>query len=266
MEIIKNLQEEFIKKPGIPVAFQARFRHALGHYIWVEGTVANLLHVAGVQAFVTNFRDITQRKELEVLLHKANTLARIGGWELDLVKGTVFWSDITREIHETADDYVPDLNKGINFYKAGAGRDLIAQKVKEAIKLGKPWDVELQIVTAKNNERWVRSIGETEFADGKCIRIYGSFQDIDRRKTAEEKIKNINIELEEKVISRTEQLRKTNEELEAFSYSISHDLRAPLRAINGFSRILSDEIGAAASPEVERYVNVIRDNAQQMGR
>jgi PAS domain S-box-containing protein len=184
VETIKNLQEEFIKKPQIPIAFQARFRHALGHYIWVEGTVTNLLHVEGVNGFVTNFRDITQRKELEVLLHKANTLARIGGWEVDLVKGTVFWSDITREIHETAQDYMPDMENGINFYK-GPGRVLITQKVKEAIEFGTPWDVELQIITAKNNERWIRSIGEPEFADGKCLRLYGSFQDITERSKAE---------------------------------------------------------------------------------
>lgn len=185
VEIIKNKSEELIKKPGIPIAFQARFRHALGHYIWLEGTLTNLLHVEGVHAIVTNFRDITQRKELEVLLHKANVLARIGSWEINMIKETVYWSDIVREIHEVEEGFVPDLATGINFYKEGSTRDLITQKVKEAIEQGKPWDVELQIITGKNNERWVRSIGETEFVDGKCARIYGSFQDIDKGKKVE---------------------------------------------------------------------------------
>jgi PAS domain S-box-containing protein len=196
LEIIRIKSEELIKRPGIPIAFQARFRHALGHYIWMEGTFTNLLHVEGVHAIVTNFRDITQRKELEVLLHKANSLARIGGWEVDLVKGTVFWSYITREIHETAQDYMPDLESGINFYKEGSSRELITQKIKEAVELGTPWNVELQIITAENNERWVRSIGETEFADGKCIRIYGSFQDITDRKKAEIERERLNERLQ----------------------------------------------------------------------
>ena len=78
------------------------------------------------------------------------------------------------------------------FYKPGSGRDLIIQKVKEATEQGLPWDVELQIVTAKNNERWIRSIGEAEVADGKCIRIYGSFQDIDDRKRSELKLERLN--------------------------------------------------------------------------
>jgi PAS domain S-box-containing protein len=196
VEVIKNKSEELIKKPGIPIAFQARFLHAQGHYIWLEGTFTNLLQVEGVHAIVTNFRDITQRKELEVLLHKANTLARIGSWEVDLLKGTVYWNDITREIHEAENNFVPDIATGINFYKEGPGRDLIAEKVKEAVELGKPWDVELQIITVKNNERWIRTIGETEFIDGKCVKIYGSFQDIDQRKKAEIETERLNERLQ----------------------------------------------------------------------
>jgi len=148
-----------------------------------------MLQVEGVNAFVTNFRDVTKRIELQQLLNKSNALARIGSWEIDLIKGTVYWSDITREIHETGDDYIPDLPTGIHFYKEGPDRDLIEQKVKEAVESGKSWDVELQIITAKNKERWIRSIGETEFANGKCVRVYGSFQDIDQRKNAELRIK-----------------------------------------------------------------------------
>ena len=262
---LRNIQKIVSEKPGVPTAFQARFRHQLGHYVWLEGTITNLLHVEGINAFITNFRDVTQRKELEMLLHKANTLARIGGWEVDLVKAKVFWSDITREIHETAITYEPDLATGINFYKEGTNRDLINKIVKDAIEFGTNWDIELQIITAKNNERWVRSIGETEFINGKCTRIYGSFQDIDQRKTAEEKIKNINIELEDKVSQRTKQLIKTNEEMEAFSYSISHDLRAPLRGIIGFTNILEEDYSSKLDEEAMRITGIIKNNTIKMG-
>lgn len=142
------------------------------------------------------FKDITERIELEHLLIKANTLAKIGSWEVDLLKGTVYWNDITREIHEAEPGFVPDIATGINFYKEGPGRDLITEKVKEAVELGKPWDVELQIITVKNNERWIRTIGETEFVDGKCVKIYGSFQDIDKRKKAEIETERLNERLQ----------------------------------------------------------------------
>ena len=133
-------------------------------------------------------KDITEKKELEDLLQKANDLARIGGWEVDLQNNTVFWSGITKEIHEVASDYVPDLKTGITFYKKGKHRKGISNYIKQAYKNGTSWDDEFQIITAKGNERWVRVIGEVEKVNGSYNRVYGSFQDIDERKKAESKL------------------------------------------------------------------------------
>ncbi|MES2780858.1 MAG: PAS domain S-box protein [Bacteroidota bacterium] len=132
--------------------------------------------------------DLTQRRNLEELIIKANSLARIGGWEVDLVKETMYWSDITREIFEAGPDYTPDLGSRINFYKAGDARTGMVEKIMAAIETGKSWDEEYPIITLKNNERWVRTIGEAEFTDGKCTKLFGSFQDIDQRKNAEIKL------------------------------------------------------------------------------
>jgi signal transduction histidine kinase len=72
--------------------------------------------------------------------------------------------------------------------------------------------------------------------------------------------------LEQRVQERTSQLEVANKELESFSYSVSHDLRAPLRAIDGFSRILSEDYAASIPQEGQRYLDLIRSNAKQMGR
>ena len=140
-------------------------------------------------------KDITDKKELEDILDKATTLARIGGWEIDMVKGVVYWSSITREIHEVGTDFEPDLETASSFFKGEEDRAIIRQKVKDAFDQGTPYDVELQIVTAKGAAKWIRVMGESEFTGGKCVRIYGSFQDIDARKKAEIAVKET---LEEK--------------------------------------------------------------------
>jgi PAS domain S-box-containing protein len=113
------------------------------------------------------------------LIEQTNLVAVVGGWELDLMAGTVSWTSVTGLIHETEPGYIPDLNTGIEFYKEGYSRDTIIQTVNEAIETGKSWNIELQIVTAKGKDKWIRTRGITEFKDNQCIRIFGTFQDID---------------------------------------------------------------------------------------
>ena len=127
-------------------------------------------------------KDITDKKNLEDILNKSNKLAKIGSWEININKGTVFWSDITKEIREVDEDFIPTLELGISKFKEGEHRNKIQQNVQNCIEHGIPWDEELLIETFKGNWKWVRSIGEGEFLNGKRIRVYGSFQDINDKK------------------------------------------------------------------------------------
>lgn len=138
-------------------------------------------------------RDISEKKRLENLLKAAQKLARVGGWEVDVNANKVNWTSITRAILEVGEDFEPTLRSGINFYLEGEHRERIARAVKDAIQAGKPYDLELKIVTAKGNERWVRTIGEAEMIKGKCVRLFGSFQDIHLQKMAETKLRELSL-------------------------------------------------------------------------
>ena len=154
---------------------------------------------------ISNGLDITKRYNLQSelnrtsqMLEQTNQVARIGGWEYDVKKGKIFWSSVTREIHGAAPDFEPDLAEGISFYKEGYSREKITEVLDIAFSTGKGWDEEFQIVNTLGEEIWVRAIGSAEMDNKKCIRLYGTFQDIDSYKYSELALKK-SLETQEKL-------------------------------------------------------------------
>ncbi len=92
--------------------------------------------------------------------------------------------------------------------------------------------------------------------------VTAAIRDVTERKLAEEKIKQLNADLEARAI----QLEATNKELEAFSYSVSHDLRAPLRTIDGFSLAVLEDYGDQLDDQGRNYLMRIRTAAQRMAQ
>lgn len=163
-----------------------RLKKKNGEYAFVIDK-GSILRDADNKAYraVGSLQDITEKKKLEDLLEKANTLSRIGSFELELQKHELYWSPMTREIHEVETNYKPELETAISFYKVGKSRIRIKEVMQRAIEKNEAFEEELELITGKGKELWVRVMGQPELENGKCIRINGSFQDIDKIKRAE---------------------------------------------------------------------------------
>lgn len=217
-------------------------------------------------------RDVTERKRAEQALQQKDELltmvgamAKVGGWEFDARTLKATWTDEVARIHDTDPKDPTGVETGIKYYCEGS-RKTIEAAVKDAIEHAKPYDLELEITTAKGIHKWVRTIGQPVMEDGAIVKVWGSFQDITEQKHAEEEIRQLNINLERRILDRTSELAAANKELEAFSYSVSHDLRAPLRAIDGFSQALLEDYADRLDEQGKDYLNRVRGATQRMGQ
>jgi signal transduction histidine kinase len=155
-----------------------------------KGKRAAELGIANIELAFQNDEKEKRAAELtrsKQILDETGRIGRIGGWEIDLKKDELSWSDIVYQIHETEPDYQPTVESAINFYSPTA-IPVITEAVSQAIKDGKSFDVELQLITAKQNRIWVRVIGQAYRVNGEIVTIGGVFQDITEKKQAEQEL------------------------------------------------------------------------------
>jgi PAS domain S-box-containing protein len=117
-------------------------------------------------------------KQVSEILNKTSEISRIGTWSRNFRTNTAIYSSILKEILEVPEDYEPDYASGFKFYKEGASLKLVEKVMEAALKKGESFDIEVEIVTAKGNSKWVRVIGYPEFYNGKCEKISGVHQEI----------------------------------------------------------------------------------------
>ena len=203
----------------VDICEEAPFKRADGSIQWIywdvrpwydsEGEIGGLLMHTG---------DITHQKERErertrilEILDKTSEVARIGTWEVNLKTNEIYWSPVVCEIHEVDENYQASLATALNFYKEGESRDILVRSVEMAISSGASYDLEVELVTAKGNSIWIRTVGNGEFENGECVRLFGIFQDINERKLSEQALGKANAELRAIFNSKTVAIIATNE-------------------------------------------------------
>jgi len=178
--------------------FRSEYRwvHSDGKVVWTLGEVNPILGKDGkATMFVGMLTDITAHKEAEKafrksqkLLKETSKIGKVGGWEVDIDTGRQRWTEEVCRIHEVNINYDPNLEEGINFYSE-ASKPVISEAVQRAIENGESFDLELELITAKGNLRYVRVVGMSDLPNR---RIYGFFQDITEKAQQDELLRRSN--------------------------------------------------------------------------
>ncbi|NEO29750.1 MAG: response regulator [Symploca sp. SIO3C6] len=164
----------------------------------VLARVENQLTIGRQKALLQ--KEICERKQVEEALRQSETLlnetlriTKVGGWLIDLVSKKCFW---TQEVHQILElpenlklnDDMKSIDLYLSFYSPIA-QTIIREAFGNAIEDGKPYDLELPLITANNNHRWVRTTAKTVCEQGKSLRVFGNIMDITERKQTEEAIR-----------------------------------------------------------------------------
>ncbi|ELZ37724.1 multi-sensor signal transduction histidine kinase [Halorubrum saccharovorum DSM 1137] len=171
-----------------------RMRTATGEWKWIRdiGKVVERDADGEPVRAVGIHLDIDDRKRREEELERTRELiertqesASIGWWEVDLIDESLTWSDEVYRIHGVPVDESVDLEEAVDFYHPD-DREAIQTAFDRLTEEGEPYDLELRIVTASGQTRWVRAIGDPQFDDaGDVVGALGLFQDITERKEYE---------------------------------------------------------------------------------
>lgn len=117
----------------------------------------------------------------EQLLAQTNHIAKVGGWSIDVATMVEEWTDELLRIHDLPLNEPIQMNKGLEFYTKES-RPIIQKAMKDAIALGKPYDLQLEIITAIGTHKWIRTVGSPILVDGKVVKVQGATQDITKQK------------------------------------------------------------------------------------
>jgi PAS domain S-box-containing protein len=242
---------------GQPWHGEFRNRRKDGSFYWVSTTIMPSPGADGrPERYISIRTDITALKQAQAaleqaadLLQRTGRLARVGGWEVDVDSGKLTWSDEVFRIHELPPDRQPDVREAVSYY-APEARPAIQAAVDAGLRDGTPWDLELPFITARGNRIWVRAQGAADFRDGAPIRVYGAFQDITARKSAEDALTAARDAAEAASRAKSD-----------FLAIMSHEIRTPMNGVIGFANLLTD---TPLSPDQRDYADTIRSSAEAL--
>ena len=196
--------------------------------------------------------DVTDRRHNEIalrekqaLLDRMSTLAKVGGWSIDVLTGVGTRTDGAARILDL-DPSKPDsltFRDGLKYFQ-GEHHDRISQTLQRAVEHGEPYALELQLTSSQGHTKWIRTQGSPVWQEGRVARIEGAIQDISEVRQARAELQAHQERLEQMVRERTAELEAARHEAERLSRikseflaNMSHEIRTPLNGVLGLAQI-----------------------------
>lgn len=277
MQDMAGFIQQVLTNPGVPHHRGFRIKHATGKRIWVEGTMTNLLNDPNINALITNYRDVTERKEMELRLKKSEANLRTifnntehGILLIDTDLRIVSFNPQAQlfalaDLKQTLCEGESCLN-----YFSGKRRAFM-EEITAKVLSGTNVNYEVSYPQQNGQLTWyfVRMFSAKNDESDDVLGLTMTLTDITKRKEAEMATQNMNEYLEQKVRERTASLRDLNKQLESFTYSVSHDLKMPAKILSGLVtklklRLQGNEEACAIMNELTDCSKQVEDTVNEM--
>lgn len=218
-----NAASSGLLNEGKPFKVEFRLKGSNGEYKWylsqggVEHDSAG--RAARVVGTLTDVHEAVlarlEREKYEFMLDEVSRMAGVGGWEYVVGEARPKWTKGTFDIHELPHGKVPDLADAIRYYDP-AYVPTLETAFNLCLSQGEEYEIDLVLITAKQNKRWVRVTGKPmRSGTGQIIGLRGAIQDIHHSKLLElERTQSISL------------LSSHNNRLQNFAHIVSHNLRS----------------------------------------
>lgn len=270
LEVFTANRTKILQQPGAFFSFTQRRRHKNGHWVWCEGTVTNMLHEPGIEAMVSNFRDISERKaaeqqrefdrnNLDALINNTPDLM----WSVDHSFNLITSNEPFRQAVNRSGRSI-DRGDHVLSYAYSSDHAKRFQAAYQRAFSGEPFMITEHIEGP--NESWMEISFSPIHKNEEIIGAARHGRDITERKLSELRlIRSIRERelAEAELMKKNEELQKTNSELDRFVYSASHDLRSPLTSILGLVNLLEHE---STEPQTADYCAMIRDSINRLDK
>ncbi|MCD6115749.1 HAMP domain-containing protein [bacterium] len=200
----------------------------------------------------------------EARLAEAQRIASIGSWEWNINNNSMVFSSEMYRLLDCEQKTTPSINLIVKrFYKRD--KEKMLENIKMAQNEGREFECTCHHRINGGGIRLLSVRGEViKNSEGNVEIVHGTAQDVTRQKAAENEIRKLNEELEERVAARTAELRAVNEELEQFAYVVSHDLKAPLRGVSQLSQWVVEDYENVLNTEGREHLHLMKQRIRRM--
>ena len=221
-------------------------RHADGMAIPLELSVSNAL-IGGRVIYTGILRDTSELKKLNELHQETQSIALLGGWELEVASGAMSFATQLCKLLDLPEGAELSLAETLSFSHPDYLYELSAT-FEECLQTGEPWVSEVKLISSEGRELWAKMIGRGYFRNGLLYRLAGTVQDITARKAVEE---------EKHVLEKQLRQSQKMEAIGQLTGGIAHDFNNMLASIMGYTGLALDRFGKNGEPKLKEYLDQV---------